>query len=683
MSESPSEIRIWATIRSFVVGLDGEETDADEKSLREELAEFIGSEVLAGTGDAEMEYSYTGVRVEGSFPDAYCFDEDGKQLRLMVLVGPLGPQQMPVVEPRVLRDSVSSVLSRFTSIITQSSKDGSADLEEGIGEYCSLVRQRYEGLRKVSVKAVIVGSYGGSPDEAAEMFGPRIEGSGYGPFELAVDVLDVPHLQNSLDAGDTSGTVVLHFEEFLGHPLRCLEANSSGTGFSTFLAIIPGEALAEIYGRYGSKILQKNLRNFLQATGKVNKGIQKTLKDRPDRFLAYNNGLTVTAASVELDGSGRITTIHDFQIVNGGQTTASLDYARRFSGTDLSRVSVQAKIVVDATNDRDFIDDVSNFANSQNKVKISDFAARDAFNERLYHKVYLNSDLQVNCEDGSHTFWFFESFRGGYLTQRNSLSGGTRRKFDVRFPRSQVFDKLELAKVENGWDGLPFFVCRGADKNFNEWRRRTEPHRRADPSIEECKEIIAKVILFRRVAELVKEQGYPGFKSQILAYAYSSLRFLLEQGGKEVKLDRLFDEQGSDEELDAVLLDLVRYSRQFLTGGAAGQEDPAQWAKKPIAWQSFQRYCGARSTKAPAILQKLQRARWLRDFSEHEDQTLRRVLDQLEVVYPKFLRAVEIRERLNLEQSQWSDARSQLLALGRIEQQGARVGARYRFVSGD
>ena len=54
--------------------------------------------------------------------------------------------------------------------------------------------------------------------------------------------------------------------------------------------------LARIYGEHGQRLLERNVRAFLQAKGKINKGLQKTLKEEPHRFLAYNSLRAQTVA---------------------------------------------------------------------------------------------------------------------------------------------------------------------------------------------------------------------------------------------------------------------------------------------------------------------------------------------------------------------------------------------------
>nr|MDT0666940.1 AIPR family protein [Micromonospora sp. DSM 115978] len=133
------------------------------------------------------------------------------------------------------------------------------------------------------------------------------------------------------------------------HEIACLESARQADGYRCLLAVLPGRLLAELYDEYHSRLLQRNVRAFLQVRGKVNQGISETIRTQPGRFLAYNNGISATASEVKLtvDENGRtiIRSMRDLQIVNGGQTTASLHHAAR-RGADLSGVAVPAKITL-------------------------------------------------------------------------------------------------------------------------------------------------------------------------------------------------------------------------------------------------------------------------------------------------------------------------------------------------
>lgn len=564
--------------------------------------------------------------------------------------------------PTVSSGVVESALKRMIFNL-QGNIDGSISTyesgREGVGEYLSVLANDLGKVVAIRVNAIVLGVAENATFEAAENRFSAIQTLDHRSVPVSVEVVDVPTLQNQWDRSSKSGTVDLVLSEFVGGPLPCLRTTGSGGEFDTYLAIIPGNSLADIYYRFKSKVLQKNLRNFLQATGKVNKGIQKTLKEQPERFLAYNNGLTITASAAELDEVGRILVLRDFQIVNGGQTTASLDHAKRFMGVDLSKVSVQAKItVIDTTADPKFIDDVSNYANSQNKVKLSDFSARDNFQVVLAGLMRDNPELQCVWDTGEVNYWYYESFRAGYATAKNQLLGAQRARFEKNFPQRQVIDKLELAKVENLWDGYPYFVCRGADKNFVEWVKRTRPHSRPEPDVEFCAELVAKVIMFRAYADLVREIGFGGFKSQIAAYSFSFHRFLLERRGREVDLNRIWECGHIPIELSDTMRQVVTYVGDFLTK-QAGSEDPAQWSKKQVAWDRLQRLADLRHT--PNIYPHLRAVDLLRPYNLDLSVACAKVMDVLQKARTPMSK-IQIFKVARVPDAMWGEVRRELLS---------------------
>jgi hypothetical protein len=442
------------------------------------------------------------------------------------------------------------------------------------------------------------------------------------------------------------------------------------------LAVISGDGLAAIYHRWGSRVLQKNLRNFLQATGKVNKGIQKTLKEQPARFLAYNNGLTVTASEPEFDDQGRILALRDFQIVNGGQTTASLDYAKRFLGVDLSSVSVQAKIIItDSTAAPGFVDAVSNFANSQNKVKLSDFQARDNFQSGLARLMRENEDLAWESEHGGLIFWYYEAFRGGYSTDKHQKSGKGRGRFERSFPRDMVIDKLELAKVENCWDGYPHFVCRGADKNFFEWMRRTKPQSRPEPDNDFCMQLVAKVRIFRETVARVKSAGYAGFKSQRAAYSFSLLCFTLKQQRVEIDLKAIWQGGQFPESLGGLLDTLIMYVGDFLETVMDG-EDTSEWVKRETAWISMTKTLDAKLAKS--IVATLKKARLLRPATFNIHVSCDRAVQSLKAAEQPLGKAALV-EAMLIDDSHWGEVRQALLENYGVEQVESRRKAAYKI----
>ena len=181
--------------------------------------------------------------------------------------------------------------------------------------------------------------------------------------------------------------------------------------------LVPGQVLRSIYSDFGSRLLETNVRSFLQARGKVNRGIRDTIAMEPERFLAYNNGITLTAEAVELHNgeSGKVVTkLHGLQIVNGGQTTASLLASNR-GRADLAQVYVAAKLIeIEAGDVHDeLVRNVSRYANSQNRISEADFSANDPFHVRIEE---LSRTTWAPALEGTQrqTKWFYERARGQY-----------------------------------------------------------------------------------------------------------------------------------------------------------------------------------------------------------------------------------------------------------------------------
>ena len=663
MTNGSFQKSIWTTIRFALT-----DVGAEEISIREEVTSIL-VDSLSRVGAVEIEYSYTGIAIETDFPEAFVFDDDGKTLRAVQIIGRPSNGMVQRVNDKQVAERIGSLVRNIESIYNSNAeyKDAGAD---GLGEFIYLLRERGHSITSFQLKVVVLGNCG-DPDELVDL--PISLKLGDSPVAASIEVYDIKKLQRLLDEDSGNGTVSVDFREFVGGPLRCLQAPMKNEAFETYLAMIPGDALASIYERFQSMILQKNLRNYLQASGKVNKGIQKSLKEKPEKFLAFNNGITVTASSAVINENGQIEVLNDFQIVNGGQTTASLDYARRFMGVDITSVSVQAKIVViDIESDPSFIDDVSNYANSQNKVKMSDFASRDVFQIALAELMRDNENLVFEWEDGRRNFWYYEAFRGGYKTELGQLNGKKRKKFERNFPKSQVVDKLELAKCENGWDGYPYFVCRGNDMNFTAWVKRTKPQKRDAPDLTYCKETIAKVILWRCFLDLVKDQGFSGFRSQISAIAYSNFVFLLEGRNSEIDLQKIWELGHIPVELHDEICNVINVTQDLLTS-LAGGEDPAQWAKKAISWEKIQLSTYKDLSK---LVLRLNNADLLREKSVNLDLLCSRAVGLLEKSKMPMGR-VDFIDQLMIDESDWEKFRRELLSSGEVLQTGTGPGTKY------
>lgn len=380
--------------------------------------------------------------------------------------------------------------------------------------------------------------------------------------------------------------------------IPCLEADGNAEGRS-YLAVLPGVFLADLYGEYSERLLEQNVRTFLQFKGGVNKGIRRTLTTEPAMFFALNNGIAATAEEVSLDESGgRILALRNLQIVNGGQTTASLFNARRDYGADLSRVRVQMKLVVVAPERiEEVVPRIAECANTQNAVKAEDFAANHPFQKRMQ-----DLSRRVSAPGAQYDWhWFYERTRGQYNNAIALLRTESERK-QFRRANPQKFEKTELAKVELLWDMKPDVVSRGAQKCFvafmegvrAKWDRSADaPDDQALPEDEtnefSFRESVAKVILFRALDRRVMRQTwYKGYKANIVAYAVAKFRQWFEESGLVFDLLRVWKDNAVPEPAMEYLLKIAEAAgaRLFATDdGATG--NPSEKAKTAAFWQAF------------------------------------------------------------------------------------------------
>ena len=262
-------------------------------------------------------------------------------------------------------------------------------------------------------------------------------------------VWDLNRFHRYETSGQEREELDVRLEDF-GDPLPVLPAHNGAEREESYLAVVPGQQLASIYDRWGTRLLEQNVRVFLQARGKVNRGIRNTISNLPEMFFAFNNGITATAEALETRRTDRgllLTGMRNFQIVNGGQTTASLHEALRNKLDTLERVFVQMKLtIIPPERAMDVVPKISEYANTQNSVSSADFFSNHPFHVRMEG---FSRRLLAPSPDGSfrQTKWFYERARGQFQDARGHLSRTERTKFDLDYPKNQVFTKTDLAKI--------------------------------------------------------------------------------------------------------------------------------------------------------------------------------------------------------------------------------------------
>ena len=278
------------------------------------------------------------------------------------------------------------------------------------------------------------------------------------PLEIA---LWYPERFFEMENSNNNEPIVIDVAEDYGcNGIPCIKGNiGDNLDYEAYIAIIPGKLLADIYIEHGSRVLEGNVRAFLGTGGSksVNSGIRRTINTDPTKFFTYNNGIATTASDVEtnfVDGQLYITKIVDLQIINGGQTTASLAEAvLKKTNTDLKGIYVPMKLtVIDDRESEDengirfydaMVQSIAKFANSQNKVTAADLFSNDPFHIQMEQmsKRYLAPPGQSAVPTG----WYYERSRKKYKQEQIKLSKDSQKRFQSKFPKSQVITKEQLA----------------------------------------------------------------------------------------------------------------------------------------------------------------------------------------------------------------------------------------------
>lgn len=314
-------------------------------------------------------------------------------------------------------------------------------------------------------------------------------------------------------------------KELTAPKIRCLKVDDDNPSVDTYLAIISGDVLAKIYNQYRTLLLEKNVRAFLRNKSKVNKRIMATIKKTPEMFFSYNNGISTTASEVELKQDGNalyITKLKDWQIVNGGQTTASIACA---TDCDLSKVFIQMKVSVvkSKENYAEIVKSISTCANSQTAIKLSDF---DSGEEHLKKIENLSKEEITPI---SKTKWFFERMRGQYADQTASLGKLDEKNFKTEYPKKQLLTKTDVAKVMMIWDMKPHIACNSREKCFASFMSSLKRNSTVI-DVSYWHKIVALSILYKDIeACFEKRCGQKGFKSRTVAYTMSALSHLTNQ----------------------------------------------------------------------------------------------------------------------------------------------------------
>ena len=417
---------------------------------------------------------------------------------------------------------------------------------------------------------------------------------------IEYNIWDMQRLFRVMSTGDGHEPVEIDFTEFTENGLPCLEASDVSTDdIQCLLCVIPGKILADLYDTYGSTLLEGNVRSFLSTRGSVNKNIRKTIieADGEDKrmFFSYNNGISATATSVGIvakENGKFIASINNLQIVNGGQTTASLSNARFKDKADLSGIFVQMKLTVipDHEQAQLLIPKISRGSNNQNKVSDADFFSNHEFNVRLQQisrRVYAPAVNGLQYE----THWFFERSRGQYEQEQSKMTKAEKKKYQMQNPKDQKITKTDFAKYQNTWREYPYFVSMGAQKNFTKFANFVvDEWNKDDVQFNEqyFRDTVVVAILFKCVDKMVPKQEWyeKGYKANIVVYTLSLLHYLvrIQFQGSALNMRYIWDKQRVPECLTDEFTRLTKFVFEHITAEDRPIKNVTEWCKKEQCW---------------------------------------------------------------------------------------------------
>jgi len=388
----------------------------------------------------------------------------------------------------------------------------------------------------------------------------------------------------------------LDFEQMFGRGIACLPAHLGTDVYQSYLLVMPAEVLGTLYEKFGARLLEQNVRTYLQARGNVNQGIRTTILNEPGMFFAYNNGITATAQNVEtgMTNSGLvITRVVDLQVVNGGQTTASLFHTRKRDKADLSQIFVQMKLsVIDSQQSETVVQRISEYANTQNRVNAADFFSNHPFHVRMEgfsRRIWAPAQKGAQRE----TRWFYERARGQYADAQSKLTPAEQRRFKAEHPKPQMFTKTDLAKFENVWDDHPKWVNLGSQKNFARYATRigSEWGKSSDAFNEfYFKRAVARGLIFRAAERIVSAQPWynGGYRANIVAYTLAVLGYITTNRKESIDFLDIWNFQKVNSVLENTITVVSSEVNYDITRPPHGISNISEWCKRDACWTRVQ-----------------------------------------------------------------------------------------------
>jgi len=559
----------------------GAENDFNEAVFTERMCEFLVENAII------EDFTYVGYKKssKGIRIDAWEFNADTEVLNLFVSDFRIS-SDLEVLS----QTDINLNFKRLEKFINESTKTTFYQgIEESIPVY-GLVEKIYNKSATISRVQLFLLTNAELSSRVGEIHQREVS-----KYVCNYDIWDISRLYRIESSGKAREDIEIDFTEISPEGLPCLPAFTGSDSYESYLMVMPGNFIAELYDKYGERLLEQNVRTFLQFRGKVNKGLRNTLQNQPEMFFAYNNGLTATAEAVNFSSTlNKLISVKNLQIVNGGQTTASIFIAKKKNKADLSNVFVQLKLSVISPEDvEDIVPKISEYANTQNKVSAADFFSNHPFHLRIEE---ISRRMWAPSPEGAlrETHWFYERARGQYANAQAKLTPAQTKEFLSKNPRNQMFTKTDLSKFINSFDMKPHIVSLGAQKNFasfasdigKKWESK-------DSYFNELyfKHSIAKAILFRFLDKKIMQQNwYGGYKANIVTYSLAKFSYMVEKAGFQFDYDKLWKEQKPSPIISRQLLLIAEKINDIIQDTPEGVTNVTEWCKSKTCWSNVEKF---------------------------------------------------------------------------------------------
>ncbi|WP_407355287.1 AIPR family protein [Methanolobus sp. WCC5] len=541
-----------------------------EHRFVEEMSEIL---VEAGEIDDCLTCSYQG---HGLKVDGYHFDEHFGTLYLIVAHW---IDETDLSNARVTNTIVDNIFKRCTNFFERSLKKlyERIDISNEAHDLASLI---YSLKNEINDVRIILITDGFAPKRSAEY--DDVKG-----IRITRIIWDIERILLFTEKQEKEA-IIIDFAEINGEAIPSLSYIDTDSRYRTYLSYLSGQFLADIYSQWGTKLLEMNVRVFLSARGKVNKGIRDTIIKEPNMFCAYNNGITVFAREIEEIPLGEnikgISKAIDFQIVNGGQTVASLYHTNKKQKADLSETSVQMKLIV-INNEEDIgnlVPRISEYSNTQNRVSMADLNANDPPHPEL-HEISKRLRSPDPTGGSRESYWFYEKSRGSYEETKNlkARTPAQQKAFEAYYPKKQRFDKSLFGKVWNTFLKKPHIVCLGAQKNFanfNTWLKEQDEDWELF-----FKRTVALVNIWKEAEKIVARQKFEGYRHAIVTY---TLAWIFEMTDSKVDLDKIWNKQNVDENILDSIEDMCYIVNEHIRNT---DKNISEWCKKEECWKELRK----------------------------------------------------------------------------------------------